>query len=288
MVSVASEDVLGMQDVRYADVLSELNAKLAQYSKAFLFGGGIMLLGILGLLASKLVAGILFIGAVFAGLVGAWLDSYQRKAVLFYELDPEAEAAYKRLTDAFDTLAACQGKWHVSAGGAVQDLTTWKRNAGASHIVEKKPTSLSYDLPRVILSNVIPPMAKAGARTLYFFPDVMLIHDGKKIGSVSYQDLQLRWQDTAFIEEGRVPKDTQVIRYTWKHPNKNGGPDRRFAQNHQIPVCLYEVLHLTSGSGLNELLEFSRSGLAQSFAHATRQLASLNRPGEGPPLLPPR
>ncbi|HUA82098.1 MAG TPA: hypothetical protein VL997_17095, partial [Dyella sp.] len=64
----------------------------------------------------------------------------------------------------------------------------------------------------------------------------------------------------------------QIISHTWKHPNKDGGPDRRFNNNYQIPVCRYEALHLSSASGLNELVEFSHSGVATTFASVIRDL----------------
>jgi hypothetical protein len=73
-----------------------------------------------------------------------------------------------------------------------------------------------------------------------------------------------------------VPSDAVVVGQTWKHPNKNGGPDRRFRDNHMIPICRYEALHLRSASGLNELLEFSKSGVAAPLAAATGTLARLN------------
>jgi len=46
------------------------------------------------------------------------------------------------MTASFDTMNACHKKWHMAASGDVRDLTTWKRNAGASQMVDKKPTAL--------------------------------------------------------------------------------------------------------------------------------------------------
>jgi hypothetical protein len=50
-----------------------------------------------------------------------------------------------------------------------------------------------------------------------------------------------------------------------KYPSKSGGPDRRFKDNCQIPICRYEVVHFKSRSGVNELVEFSKIGVAQPF-----------------------
>jgi hypothetical protein len=272
MVEVDSGDVHAMRDEAFNDVLEEVNLKRQQVPMAMLVAGG---LGIVGLLAAFSVGPI---GALLALLtlpgwaIGSWLDSYRRMTVLFYDLEPEVERSYQLIVDGFDGLSNCFGKWHVEAGGAVRDLTIWRRNAGATHIVRKKPTTLTYKLPSVIRSNVTPPALHAGKQIIYFLPDVALVEDGNRIGAIGYPDLHIRWQDSNFIEEGSVPSDAQVVGRTWKHPNKSGGPDRRFRNNYQIPICRYEVMHLTSPSGLNELVEFSKTGVASPFASAVKTM----------------
>ena len=274
MREVESGDVLMMRDATVKDLLDDINEKASKTPLAPLMGWGGGILG-LGLLLAHPSIGIVVLGmALIAWMFVRWIESYQRKAVLFYEMEPEAERSFTELTAAFDVLAACGGKWHVAAGGAVQDLTQWKRNAGASHVVKKAPTTLAYALPGLVSSNLTPPSVKVGAQTLYFFPDVVLVEHGKSFGAVGYASLDLRWQDSNFIEEGTVPADALVIGQTWKHPNKSGGPDRRFRDNYQIPICRYEAFHIRSPSGLNELLEFSRTGVVAPFIDAARKLAT--------------
>jgi hypothetical protein len=108
-------------------------------------------------------------------------------------------------------------------------------------------------------------------------PDVILVQDRNRFGAVQYADLNLRWQPSRFIETERVPSDTTVVGHTWKYPNKNGGPDRRFKDNRQIPICLYESVHFKSNSGINELVEFSKTGLIEQFADGCNLLAELPR-----------
>ncbi|WP_318580640.1 SH3 domain-containing protein [Ochrobactrum sp. AN78] len=108
-------------------------------------------------------------------------------------------------------------------------------------------------------------------------PDVVLVQDRNRFGAVQYADLNLRWQPSRFIETERVPSDTTVVGHTWKYPNKNGGPDRRFKDNRQIPICLYESVHFKSNSGINELVEFSKTGLVEQFAEGCSLLAKLPR-----------
>lgn len=115
---------------------------------------------------------------------------------------------------------------------------------------------------------------------------MLVVHAGS-VGAVAYDRLSIRWQDSNFIEEGAVPGDTTVLSYTWKHPSKRGGPDRRFANNRQIPVCRYESLHLTSSNGLNELLQVSCSGATAPFAEAIEELSRRNGAEDSQRFLPP-
>ncbi|TCQ24840.1 SH3 domain-containing protein [Rhizobium sp. PP-CC-3G-465] len=235
------------------------------------------MIGVIAGLASAGPGFVICALAIPGFAIGKWFDSYRRSSVLFYDLEDDGEAAYKRLVDGFDGFINCAAKWHIEAGGAIQNLTAWKRNAGASHLVNRKPTTLAYRLPSVIKSNITPPALHVGKQVMYFMPDVVLVQDGNRFGAVGYQDLRLRWQDSRFIETERVPSDARVVDHTWKHPNKSGGPDRRFRDNRQIPICLYEALHIQSDTGINELVEFSRTGLAASFVEGCRSLAGLPR-----------
>jgi len=98
--------------------------------------------------------------------------------------------------------------------------------------------------------------------------------------------LEILWQDSRFIEEDAVPRDALVVGQTWKHPSKNGGPDRRFANNRQLPIWLYESIHLRSRNGLNELLQVSSHGRAQPLSEAARRLVTTIGMQDNSPPLP--
>ena len=274
MVPVSSGDVLQMTDERFAVLLEELNGKQAALSLAAVLGWSGAAVGAVATLAVGIGGFVVLLILVTAGVtLGGWLDASRRSAVVLYDLEADALAAYVKLTEAFDDMATCVGKWHVDAGGEVRDLHTWKRNAGAAHLLDRRPTSFSYSLPRVLKANVTPPAIQVGKETLYFLPDVVLVVESTKVGAVAYDKLSIQVQDSSFIEDGTVPADAQVTGYQWKHPNKKGGPDRRFRDNRQIPVCLYESVHLTSVNGLNELLQLSKTGTTQPLASAVKSLA---------------
>lgn len=272
MIEVDSGNVLAMRDEAFGELLDEINGKRRQVKMGSVLGWSVGIVGVLTMMVAGIMGVFVALCAIPAWLMGRWLDSYRRTTVLFYDLEPDAMKAYEELVGGFDAMMSCGGKWHVEAGGAVNDLTTWKRNAGASHIVRKNPTVLDFRLPATLASNITPPALHVGKQVIYFLPDVALIEDGHKVGAVGYSDLSIVWQDSNFIEDGPLPRDAQVIGHTWKHPNKNGGPDRRFRDNRQIPICRYEILHFISSSGVNELVEFSKTGVARPFVSGVKKL----------------
>ena len=66
---------------------------------------------------------------------------------------------------------------------------------------------------------------------------------------------------------------------TWQYVNKNGGPDRRFNNNRQLPIMLYGEVELTTPTGLRWMLQLSRPDVASVMAAALRAHPSL-RAGE--------
>jgi hypothetical protein len=82
---------------------------------------------------------------------------------------------------------------------------------------------------------------------------------------------------TRFIEDGSVPRDAKVVDHTWKYVNKRGGPDKRFKDNRQLPIALYEDIHFSSDTGLNERIQLSKTGTAQLFAESIQKVGRANR-----------
>lgn len=105
-------------------------------------------------------------------------------------------------------------------------------------------------------------------------PDRVLIFENSRVGAVSYSEIRFVIDTTRFIEEETVPRDASVVDRTWRFVNKNGSPDRRFNNNNELPVCLYEVLNLNSDSGFNEVIHISRIGISASLQASMNSLAS--------------
>ena len=140
--------------------------------------------------------------------------------------------------------------------------------------MKRNSTRLAIQDPPYLRTNIPAPAIVMGKETLYFLPDRLLVYAGSNIGAVSYRDLHISVTDSQFIESSRssVPGDAEVVGSTWRYVNKGGGPDRRFKDNPELPVCRYEEIHLTSTSGLREILQLSKRGLGQQLANAIAML----------------
>lgn len=108
-------------------------------------------------------------------------------------------------------------------------------------------------------------------------PDRALVFDGSQVGAVSYRNLSIDVSTTRFIESSGVPTDAAIVDRTWEFVNKTGGADRRFRDNRELPIVVYEEIHLHSAAGLNELLHVSRQGTGAAIAKAVAALVRLEQ-----------
>jgi hypothetical protein len=205
-------------------------------------------------------------------------DTARRSTVLFYEMDPPAEAAFTAVVDRVIHMANSGGKWRIDAAGRVLDR---KYHAGASDLVKRRPLALGIGPVKHVKCNLDVPYVAAGSNTLYFCPDRLFVVTGRNFAAVGYSELSMHVEITQFIEEEAVPDDATVIGHTWQYVNKSGGPDRRFKDNRQLPILLYEQLEFRSASGINEVFQFSKAGVAATFQQSVAALSSF-RPSTKP------
>jgi hypothetical protein len=164
--------------------------------------------------------------------------------------------------------------WHIQSRGNVVTTHDWKMNAGASAIVKRKTISPQVGSPSYFRSNISIPVLPAGRRKLYFLPDRILVWDTNGVGAVGFEQVNVTLGERRFIEDGAVPSDSRVVDKTWRYVNKKGGPDRRFNNNREIPIVIYEEISVTSKSGVRELFQASRTGLGVKLDSAVKQMAS--------------
>lgn len=273
MVEIDSSNVLDMVDSTSSDLLAELNTKRRRMRTWPALA--VLLVVVVVSLASIevppwILAVVLMSGAGLFYAAFNW-DEVRKSTVIFYDLDPESAAAYQHFHEAFDGLGSSAAVWHIASSGNVRDT---KYHAGANTLVKRHAVRPFKGALPFVKTNLEIPQIPVGRQLLAFLPDRMLVFDPGGVGAVGYSDIKFESRQTRFIEEDAVPNDAKVVDQTWKYVNRNGGPDRRFASNPQLPVTLYEDVRLSSASGLNELLQVSRLGVIEPFVGAAGALAT--------------
>ena len=270
---IESADVSQIVDSSSAELLGELNAKRKR-SRNWPFAATIgVLLLLVGSMASwpPWVLLVILVASIVSSTIIFQRDILAKTAVVFYEFDADTEQAYELLHKWGEALTGCASTWHIAAQGAIRNR---KYHAGASTLVSRQPTFIRKAEPPDLKTNVETLAMGVGRQVLHFFPDRVLVYDRDGVGAVSYSGLEVAATQTRFIEDGAVPRDATVVDKTWKYVNKSGGPDRRFKDNRQLPICLYDEISLRSATGLNEVVQVSRCDVAAGFVKAIEYLAS--------------
>jgi hypothetical protein len=277
LVEIDSADVSQLVDSSSKSLLDELNQKKREITIwPFFCAATLVILWIASTV--NLPTWALFIIGI-AGLFATHIrwnkDTLNKNAVLMYDFDPEMERAYEQFLLAAERLSKCSAAWHIEASSKVHDS---KYHAGASNLIRRSSTSLKKSEPPYLKTNIEVFSLEVGKQVLYFFPDKVLVYQSNCVGAVDYKNLHASARPTRFIEDSRVPNDSAVVDRTWQYVNKSGGPDRRFKDNRELPVCLYEELSFSSETGLNEVLQFSKSGSAADFCNSLASLARKTPP----------
>ncbi|SDG12434.1 DUF4236 domain-containing protein [Phytopseudomonas seleniipraecipitans] len=263
-----------MVDSSSQALIEELNDKrkrLRLWPFALALTVGAFLLGSNKQLEPWLLNSVLITGGLLTTATYYW-DLLRKTTVMLYDIEPEFAANVEQMHAAFEAVRGCQSTWHLQAQGKVLDR---KYHAGASHLVTRRSVSLTFKTPPYVRTNIATPSIPVGRQTLYFFPDKVLVFEANGVGAVSYKNLRVDISTTNFIEDGAVPKDSQVVSTTWKFVNKKGGPDRRFKNNRQLPVVRYEEVQFSSDTGLLERIQMSCVGRTAGLARAIAGIAKV-------------
>lgn len=224
---------------------------------------------------------LLMIGGVFVFVFGIVIhkkNTEKRSTRLFYELNETEGQKYAVVQQAVNHLSKAHQVWRIQARSPTWN---WKRNAGASSLVQRVSSHISYANPPRVESNVKVPSVALGGPTLYFMPDLLLYWENGRFGAISYEDFQVQQNSTRFIEDGFVPADATRVGTTWRYVRVDGGPDRRFNNNAQLPILQYGTLAFQSSRGLNIYLQTSTVEASAAFVNCWLDLRNRKSKIEG-------
>lgn len=214
----------------------------------------------------------------FARLGGMAAESTEKEAELQeqerlsrlnteFDLPEDLKDSFGRVCDAVATLSQSQRIWDTLSYAATDRQ---RERTSASQRIDRKPVTIclgSCDL--IQTSGKVPHLMNANGGELFIYPAFILYFvSHQAFALVDIRDAILDYSPVSFIEEEAIPGDAQVLGQTWKKANKDGSPDRRFANNYQIPVVAYGGIRISSKSGLNEEYLISNASAAEAFVQA--------------------
>jgi hypothetical protein len=188
---------------------------------------------------------------------------------LDFAFDAETFAAFSRLQQAYARLGNCSRIWDITTTAKTDRVA---QRTTATEAIDRKAVRLDYAQDGIISTkwNALR-FGNANGQDIYLYPGFVMMRDpGRDFALIDVREVNVEFSITRFIEEEALPSDSEVIGNTWKKANKDGSPDRRFANNYEIPIVRYGELRLRSATGINEAYLFSNAAAAETFAATVR------------------
>lgn len=198
---------------------------------------------------------------------------------LFYELDQRWTEAYDAVLKAGSGLAKSPGRYYDAAETDLHRMYDVKVNAGARRLLNRFPLDMSNSSPSQWALNFHPLCFHEGVRETFILPDQLLIRTVGSTQAVPLDKCRLAVESAGYITT-EVPAGVRPIGYTWQYVNRNGSPDRRFADNFQIPIVSVMELDLITTSGVQVHTAFTDVAAAEAFVSAFESLVALGSASE--------
>jgi hypothetical protein len=177
-------------------------------------------------------------------------------------LNAEVSARFSEVQEALEGLASSNTVWRLS--GKVGQLPKAEEVAPSP---EREPARVGL-LPTPSIRADVPIWGiEAGDKSIFFFPEGLLLYKNDRYEPLSYKQLKVDFSSARFFEEGELPEDANVVERTWRFSRSDGSPDPRYKKdNVQIPVVLYNLLEISTPSGFEVRLMVSSRRAAARFA----------------------
>ena len=154
-------------------------------------------------------------------------------------------------------------------------MLTTQRKAFSNISIKRCEASIYVGVFNFLKSAFDIPVLDSGDARYYIYPKFIIKatdvchfyvypHDPDRLtaATVNYQESEAR------------PVDAEFLKYTWQYVNKNGEPDKRYANNSRYPVFKYCCLFVNTGNTTAKFM-FSNYTTASEFATAYTVYANL-------------
>lgn len=183
--------------------------------------------------------------------------------------DEKILAHYRALSQSFGTVSRSKKIWDILSYRETDKL---RQRTQADKEISREDARFSMGRPNCLPAShndefkMVPHLENRNGGDVYIFPGFLLIENESRFAVVSISDVELDFVRTRFAETENVPADSKVEGNTWRYANKNGGPDRRFNDNHPIPWAIYGIMSIRFRNVLHEEYMISNEEAARLFA----------------------
>ncbi|HEX7808856.1 MAG TPA: hypothetical protein VF608_09030, partial [Thermoanaerobaculia bacterium] len=212
-----------------------------------------------------LIVPVLIVGIVLVALASVRATN-KRRVHVTYRLDAAAQKAFESMSHGVGWLANSRAVWRVLHEETLQRPANTKS-------VTRVPAQILRDKVANLLTNISVPSIVGGGETVIFLPNAFFVrrHAGA-IEDVPYASIRVDVETTQFSESGHVPGDSKRAGTSWQYANKDGSPDRRRANNAQIPILEYARVTV-SWRNYGCVFLVSNVDAARHFAKALQTMA---------------
>ncbi|MGO4527283.1 SH3 domain-containing protein [Microvirga sp. 2MCAF35] len=205
-----------------------------------------------------------------------------------FDMDNETLAAQFALEAAHASLSRSHRIWDVTSSVGIDRV---RERSAASTAVTRRPVQLTSVMDGIVAgSQKGLRFQNANGGDLDIFPGFMLMRakGATDYALIDLREIRLDVEPISFIESESVPGDSQITGYAWAKSNRDGSPDRRFKDNHQIPIVRYGELRFSTPTGIAEAYQVSNCEAAVAFGAAFQRLQAELRRQAARPLPAPR
>ena len=186
------------------------------------------------------------------------------------QLSEEEKAAYSQLCERFEALLSTDKIWLIT-----DEVLTTQRKAFSNISIKRCEASIYVGVFNFLKSAFDIPVLDSGDARYYIYPKFIIKATDVCHFYVYPHDLGRLTTATVNYQESEArPVDAEFLKYTWQYVNKNGEPDKRYANNSRYPVFKYCCLFVNTGNTTAKFM-FSNYTTASEFATAYTVYANL-------------
>ena len=186
------------------------------------------------------------------------------------QLSEEEKAVYSRLCERFEALLSTDKIWLIT-----DEMLTTQRKAFSNISIKRCEASIYVGVFNFLKSAFDIPVLDSGDARYYIYPKFIIKATDVCHFYVYPHDLGRLTTATVNYQESEArPVDAEFLKYTWQYVNKNGEPDKRYANNSRYPVFKYCCLFVNTGNTTAKFM-FSNYTTASEFATAYTVYANL-------------